>query len=285
MNLRQVRKKTKSVSNVKKITRSMQLVSAIKMKKSQTAAIEAKPYQSSLESMIKKIIGKIDPTHSTLFLPPEGARYRSLMILITANKGLCGSFNFDLFRYLSKNVEIERTDFIVIGKKGVTFVMKMGGNIIADFSSNQPLSNVTAVFGMALDLFLKGQYTQVSILYNKFISTLHTEPVSELLLPVSQRFESTLEEKQVMEYLIEPSPQAIIDTLLRSYIEEKVRNVLVQSEAGEHSARMVAMKNATDNANDVIYNLTMLSNKLRQEKITNELLDMVTAKESVEVDN
>lgn len=285
MNLRQVRKKTKSVSNVKKITRSMQLVSAIKMKKSQTAAIEAKPYQSHLESMIKKIVGKIDPSYSSLFLPKENAKYRSLIIVISSNKGLCGSFNFDLFRYISKNVEMDRTDFVVIGKKAASFILKMGGNIVADYSSSQPLNQVTAVFGMAMDLFLKGEYRQVGVLYNRFISTLHTEPSMEMLLPVSSRFESMLEEKQTTEYLIEPSPQAIIDTLLRSYIEEKIRNVIVQSEAGEHSARMVAMKNATDNANDVIYNLTLLGNKLRQEKITNELLDMVTAKESVEVEN
>lgn len=283
MNLRQVRKKTKSVSNVKKITRSMQLVSAIKMRKSQTAAIEAKPYQSHLEGMIKKIVGKIDSAYSSLFLPSESAKPRSLTIVITANKGMCGSFNFDLFRYISKNIELDRTDFVTVGKKGASFVTKMGGNLVADFSSPQPLASVTAVFGMALDLFLKGEYSSIRILYNKFISTLHTEPSLDTLLPVSYHFESMLEEKQIAEYLIEPSPQAIIDTLLRSYIEEKIRNVLVQSEAGEHSARMVAMKNATDNANDVIYNLTLLGNKLRQEKITNELLDMITAKESVEV--
>lgn len=282
MNLRQVRKKTKSVSNVKKITRSMQLVSAIKMKKSQTAAIEAKPYQMHLESMIKKIIGKIDPSYSNLFLAPKNAQPRELIIIVSANKGLCGSFNFDLFRFISRNVEAEGTDFVTIGKKGAGFISKSGGNIVADYSSNQPLSNVSAVFGFALDMFLEGQYSKVSVLYNKFISTLHTEPTLEVLLPVSHRFESTLEEKQTAEYLIEPNPQSIIDKLLRSYVEEKIRNVLVQSEAGEHSARMVAMKNATDNANDVIYNLTLLGNKLRQEKITNELLDMVTAKESVE---
>jgi F-type H+-transporting ATPase subunit gamma len=104
----------------------------------------------------------------------------------------------------------------------------------------------------------------------------------ETVLPMSSRFEKKIEDKPIQEYIIEPSPQAIVDTLLRSYLEEKIRNVIIQSEAGEHSARMIAMKNATDNANDVIYNLTLLGNKLRQEKITNELLDMITAKESVE---
>ena len=260
----------------------MQLVSAIKMKKSQAAAVEAAPYQIHLESMIKKIIGKIDFSFSDLFLAKKNVVDRDLIIFVTSNKGLCGAFNFDLFRYMSKNIEVKRTDFIVLGKKGATFTLKVDGNVVADFSSSQPLAQVSAVFQMALQAFLNGKYKKVSILYNKFISTLHTEAVLETLLPMSHRFETKLEGEQVREYMVEPSPEAIIDTLLRSYIEEKIRNVFIQSEAGEHSARMVAMKNATDNANDVIYNLTLLGNKLRQEKITNELLDMITAKESVE---
>src|SRR3989339_1153281 len=284
MNLRQVRKKTKSVSNVKKITRSMQLVSAIKMKKSQAAAIEAMPYQTHLESMIKKIISKSDSSHSLLFSSVKNAKDKDLVIFVTANKGLCGAFNFNLFRFVGKQIDLDKTDFIVMGKRGVVFILKMGGTILADFSSNTPINNVSAVFNMSLEAFLKGAYRSVSVLYNKFISTLHTEPVLESLPPMQQRFETKIEEKQTGNYLIEPSPKKIIDTLLRSYVEEKIRNVLIQNEAGEHSARMVAMKNATDNANDIIYNLTLLGNKLRQEKITNELLDMVTAKESVEVD-
>lgn len=285
MNLRQVRKKTKSVANVKKITRSMQLVSAIKMKKSQTAAIEAGPYQSHLEGMIRKLIGKIDSSYSELFLAKKGATERHLIIFVTTNKGLCGAFNFDLFRFLAKTIDEKKSDFIVIGKKGASFIPKFGSTIVADFSSSDPLSQVSAVFDMSLQAFLTGKYNKVSVLYNRFISTLHTEVTHETLFPISQRFESEIEEKQSKEYVVEPSPHEILDTLLRSYVEEKIRNVIVQSEAGEHSARMVAMKNATDNANDVIYNLTLLGNKLRQEKITNELLDMITAKESVEVKN
>lgn len=261
----------------------MQLVSAIKMKKSQQAAIEAAPYQSHLEGMIRKIMRKIDTSYSSLFLPVKDAVARSLTIVVASNKGLCGAFNFDLFRFLARNIDAENTDFIIIGKKATSYVLKLGGHIVADFSSASPEQNVSAVFGMALDSFLKGQYNNVTIVYSKFISALKSEPTAEILLPMSERFEKkSVEEEQIQEYLIEPSPHAIIDTLLRSYIEEKIRNVLIQSEAGEHSARMIAMKNATDNANDVIYNLTLLGNKLRQEKITNELLDMITAKESVE---
>lgn len=282
MNVRQVRKKTKSVSNVKKITRSMQLVSAIKMKKSQQAAIEARPYQNELELVIKKVMTKVDVVNSPLLMTHAPEINPDLIIVLTGNKGLCGSFNIDLFRYIASNVNVQNSKFITIGKKGAQFISKTGGDILADYSNTLPLNNVSAVISFALETFLKGTYKRVFILYNRFISTLKTEPTLTQILPYKLELGQKIEEKEYIEYIIEPSPNEIIERILRSFVEEKVRNAIIQSEAGEHSARMIAMKNATDNANDVIYNLTLLGNKLRQEKITSELLDMITAKESVE---
>ncbi len=282
MNVRQVRKKTKSVSNVKKITRSMQLVSAIKMKKSQQAAIEARPYQRELEMAIKKVMTRVDVLSSSLLVTHAKAFSPDLVIVITGNKGLCGSFNIDLFRYIANNVDVQNSKFIAIGKKGAQFLSKTGGEILADYSSSTPINNVSAVISFALETFLKGTYKRVFILFNSFISTLKTEQILAQILPYKLELDQKIEEKEYIEYVIEPSPEAVIEKILRSFVEEKVRNAIIQSEAGEHSARMIAMKNATDNANDVIYNLTLLGNKLRQEKITNELLDMITAKESVE---
>lgn len=282
MNVRQVRKKTKSVSNVKKITRSMQLVSAIKMKKAQQAALEARPYQMHLELVIKKVMTKVDTVQSPLLVSHAQDKSPDLIIVLTGNKGLCGSFNIDLFRYIASNVDIKNCKFITIGKKGAQFLSKTGGDILADYSHTTPINNVSAVISFALEAFLGGAYKRVFVLYNRFISTLKTESTMTQILPYKLEFDQKIEEKEYIEYLIEPSPKVIIERILRSFIEEKIRNAILQSEAGEHSARMVAMKNATDNANDVIYNLTLLGNKLRQEKITGELLDMITAKESVE---
>ena len=282
MNVRQVRKKTRSVSNVKKITRSMQLVSAIKMKRAQQAALEARPYQMHLELVIKKVMTKVDTVQSPLLFSHAQNESPDLVIVLTGNKGLCGSFNIDLFRYIANNVDIKNSKFITIGKKGAQFLSKTGGDILADYSHTTPINNVSAVISFALEAFLEGTYKRVFILYNSFISTLKTESTMTQILPYKLDFDQKIEEKEYIEYLIEPSPKVIIERILRSFIEEKIRNAILQSEAGEHSARMVAMKNATDNANDVIYNLTLLGNKLRQEKITSELLDMITAKESVE---
>ena len=161
----------------------------------------------------------------------------------------------------------------------------MGGNILADFSEGVAQIQVSAIFEFVLNKYLlENTYRSVSVVYNRFITTLRSETMIEKLLPFTMNAPTDSEEETTSqnEYLIEPSPEAIIDQLLKSYLEDRIRGAIISSEAVEHSMRMMAMKNATDNAQDVIYNLTLVGNKLRQEKITNELLDMITAKESVE---
>ena len=286
MNLRQIRKKIRSVSNVKKITRAMELVSAIKMKKSQQKAIEGKPYRNLLSFIIGKIVASgLEKSYSPLLSLANQEVEKEVAIVITSNKGLCGGFNFNLFRFLVREVGFKKTDFITIGKKGAIFIKKMGGQVIADFSSSYQEDKVSAIFKTVLDLFLNGNYRNVYLIYNRFLTTIKSEPTKRKILPISvdeNKFQ--LKENKIPsgEYIIEPSPEKIFDSVLRSLVEEQIREALIDSEAAEHSARMMAMKNATDNAEDVIYNLTLLRNRVRQEKITYELLDMVTAKESVE---
>ena len=285
MNIRIIRKKIKSVTNVKKITKAMQLVSAIKMKKAQQVAIDGRPYQEEIEKIIRAVSPKIDPSLSPLIGTPDGKNNKkNLAIIMASNKGLCGSFNFNLLRFIVKNTDFNNTDFIIIGKKA-NLLSKFSAHIMADYSSNIPINNVSALFEFALNKYLDKTYKQVNLFHNQFVSTIQSNPVVTTLLPInfSQKIESESGTKEKRsEYLIEPNPKQIVDSLLKSFIEEKLRFALIQSEAGEHSLRMMAMKNATDNATDVIYNLTLVRNKIRQEKITNELLDMVTAKESVE---
>lgn len=285
MNIRQVRKKIKSVVNVKKITKAMQLVSAVKMKKAQQMALEGLPYRRTLEEILRRIVPKVNVEISQLLhLEIPESIDKELVLFISSNKGLCGAFNVNLFRFFLDNVDIKNKDFICVGKKGGLFVSKLGGNVIADFSSHKPLLEVGAISSLILEKYLSHNYRQVNIVYNQFISTLKFKPLNEILLPMKTKFTNKQEESTTKDYdyLIEPSEKEILEYVLRSYFEEKVRGAIISSGAVEESARMIAMKNATDNANDVIYNLTLLSNKLRQQKITYELLDMVTAKESVE---
>lgn len=283
MNIRQVKQKIKSVSNVKKITKAMEMVSAVKMKKAQQAAFDGKSYQDSLDLMIKDLTIKINPNFSTLLIKtPATEIKRELSIVIASNKGLCGSFNFNLFRYFIKNSMIDNSDFIILGKKASYFINKIGGKIIADFSTGTFTDHVSAIFQLVLDGYLQNKYQRVAIYFNQFISALNSQPIKEVILPVDYDQKDKITQSINQEYLIEPSPETVIDSLLRSWVEQKIRRAMIEAEAGEHSARMISMKQATDNASDVVYNLTMLRNKIRQEKITNELLDMMTAKESVE---
>lgn len=260
----------------------MQLVSAIKMKKSQQAVVEAKPYQEAISFMLHSVVQNID-TNISLLLKSRSKSTKNIVICISSNKGMCGPFNVDLIRYILKNLDYTTHDFITIGKKASSFLSKTGATIRADFSSNQPIHEVSAAIGYALREYIQGTYAKIYVLYNKYISTVKTQTTLEKLVPIEKDFmPSNNEIKTNISYIIEPPPQEMFDTLLTSYIEDRMRHIIMESEAGEHSARMIAMKNATDSANDVIYNLGLLGNKLRQEKITNELLDMITAKESVE---
>lgn len=281
MNIRQVRKKIKSVSNVKKITRAMEMVSAIKMKKAQQEAVETAPYRQYLEKIIYKTISTLRHDLSPL-ISNQSTSGKYLYIIISSNKGLCGSFNFNLFRKLIKDIDFKKHDFIVLGKKAAMFVNKMGGKIIADFSSLTPSLAVSPIFKETITGFLNNFYEKVYLVYNRFINTLNFETTIKLLLPTKVELNIETPLLIIDEYLIEPNAMEIVDAVLRSLVEEKIRGAVIDSQAAEHSSRMMAMKNATDNAEDVIYNLTLLRNKIRQEKITYELLDMITAKESVE---
>ena len=276
----------KSVSNVKKITKAMQMVSAVKMRKSQAAALEGRTYNEHLDNIIRRISGSISKDTSIL-LTENDTSHKTLVIFVSSNKGLAGSFHASLDRLVLKTID-DSHDYITIGKKASGFLARTGGHVIADFSEGTALSRISAVFDLTVEKFTAGEYKEVILVYNKFISTSRYETVSQLLLPLT--VESVTSEVQAEEshketfidYLIEPPPDKIIDPLLRSYVEAQIRSAVLSSEAAEHSSRMIAMKNATDNATDVIYSLELLGNKLRQGKITAELLDMITAKESVE---
>ncbi|MCX7881361.1 MAG: ATP synthase F1 subunit gamma [Patescibacteria group bacterium] len=283
MNLRQIRKKIKSVTNVKKITKAMQLVSAVKMRKTQQQAVEGLPYRISLENVINQIIGGLKKDFSPLLKTHATDDKSDLVVVISSNKGLCGSFNFNIFRFLYKNFDFKKNDFLTLGKKVSLFISKNNGRIIASFDDTPLVNNTTAVFQKILEEFLLGNYQQVILVYNKFISSFRFETVKTIFLPT--KLEEINEEKikkPIRDYLIEPAPEKIINSLLKSFLEEKIRGAILESEASEHSARMLAMKNATDNAEEIVYNLTLMRNRARQEKITYELLDMVTAKESIE---
>ena len=214
MNLRQVRKKIKSISNVKKITKAMELVSGIKMKRAQAAEFESRAYRNSLQHIIGKLIINIDSTLSLLLTPNNSEKV--LTIVITSNKGLCGAYNVNIFRHLVKFTDIKESDYITVGKKGSSFLGRTGHTLIADFSTTTPLDEVSAVFNLALERYLNKDYGKIYLVYSKFISTLKSEVVREQILPVVFNDESTKQNNEKeLTYMIEPSPEQIIDFLLK----------------------------------------------------------------------
>ena len=276
-----IKRRIKSAKNISQITRAMQMVAASKMKKAQDKAVSGRPYAQKITDMLKRFSQNIDTEkHPLLKINQDG---KIAVILVSTNKGLCSGLNTNLFRSLSNwfNRQIDQIIWITLGKKGEQFVVRSGGSLMADFSSEQPFTrNIGAIAKLITQGYIKGNFREVYLIYNDFISALKYEPLKKQLLPLQQPgIISTIHNQtEKIDFLVEPSVESILEELLLNYIENQVRDALLQAEASEQSARMMAMKNATDNAMELIDILTLEYNKARQAKITFEIADMVTAR-------
>lgn len=272
------------------MTKAMEMVAASKMKKAQQNALQGKPYAEKIYEAVNELAKRTArENHPLLF---EGRKEGKVLgIIISTNKGLCGSLNTNLFRYIRNWLEEEKdVDFITMGSKGERFVLRAGNNLVADFSEKTLyVEFVPPVIKMAVDGFVNGEFRQVTIFYNVFINALDQKPAKKTILPIigfqdeDSKLESKKESSSFAEFKIEPDVDQVLSALLPHYLENQLRSAVYESEASEHSARMIAMKNATDAASDLIDDLTLLYNKARQEQITYEIADMVTAREAVEV--
>ena len=283
-NIKIIRRRIKSAQNISQITRAMQMVAASKMKKAQDKALAGKPYADKIYTAVKELVARMDRrVHHLLNVGnPNGVK---LYIIISTNKGLLGGLNTNLFRHISKWLkDEEKTEFVTIGKKGESFIVKWGRKLTADFSQNLPFSHsVPAVTRLIVDGFMSGRYSEVHLMYSNFLTALKQEPCRKMLLPITSFDEPETEKTATFgEFLIEPGITVVLNSLLPHYLENQIRSAIHEAEASEHSARMIAMKNATDAALDLMDDLTLQYNKARQEKITYEIADMVTARMAVE---
>jgi F-type H+-transporting ATPase subunit gamma len=283
-NIRLIKRRIKSAQNIAQITRAMEMVAASKMKKAQDQAILGKPYTEKIYQAVQELAGHVvKKFHPLLSLGnPAG---RILVILISTNKGLCGGLNTNLFRMVQSLWGEERNiDFISIGKKGENFIIRSDKKLIADFSQKIPfVESVPAVTEILVNGFVAGNYKEIYLAYNTFITALKQMPTKKMILPLTAFEEIEVKpEIQFSEFLIEPNIDDVLENLLPHYLENQIRTAIYETEACEHSARMIAMKNATDAALDFMGELTLMFNKARQEKITYEIADMVTARMAVE---
>ncbi len=284
--IRILRRRIKSAKNIAQITKAMQLVAASRMKKAQAAAIAGKEYAQKIYEMVTELASRTEVTNHPYLVRPSVLTGKRLLILISTTKGLCGGLNSNLFRYCLKTYpNFQKNDIVTLGKKGTGLVVRLGATLKADFSDTVPfVMAVPAVVDMIVKEYLAGQYDGVDIIFNEFKSAMRQTPKHKTILPLTLEVASDekKEDNDFSEFLIEPSKKEVFDALLPHYLENQVRDAVLQAEASEQSARMIAMQNATDNALSLIDGLTLLYNKERQSKITFEIADIVTARLAVE---
>jgi len=280
---RDIRRRIKSVKNTAQITKAMQMVAASKMRKAQQAALAGRPYATLMNLVLGEVAGSnVDFTDP---LMDKRELKKRCVIVVSTDKGLCGGLNSNLMREAAK-FDRNTTVFITAGRKAAQFMARTKRTLLAEFTyKDAPLhAEARAISKFARDLFLKGEVDQVDILFTNFISTLNQKPEVIPFLPVAEiKGLGTAvhdEEKLVKgttEFLFEPNAHSVLGALLPHYLNFRVYQVLLEAKASEQSSRMVAMKNATDNAKQIIKDLTLEYNKLRQANITKELLEITSA--------
>jgi F-type H+-transporting ATPase subunit gamma len=284
---RDLRRRIKSIRNTSQITKAMQMVAAAKMRKAQQAAVAGRPYASLMNEVLAEVTANAgDFSHP---LTEVREMRKRTVIVVSTDKGLCGALNSNLLREAAR-FDKQTTVYITAGRKASQFIARTKRQLAAEFTyKDAPLfGEARAISRFAQDQFIKGEVDAVDILFTNFISTLAQKPEVRSLLPVGEikAVHAELEEgtadsgkllKGATEFLFEPGADQVLGSLLPHYLNFQVYQILLEAKASEHSARMVAMKNATDNAQQLIKDLTLEYNKLRQANITKELLEITTA--------
>lgn len=277
---RDIRRRIKSIKSTAQITKAMQMVASSKMRKAQQAALSGRPYAMLLNSVLAQVTRNVgDFTHPLLAERPVKKR---AVIVISSDKGLAGALNSNLIREAGK-FDKNTTVYITAGRKGSQFVARTKRNLAAEFTyKDAPLfAEARAISKFAQDLFTREEADTVEILFTRFISTLQQQPEVRPFLPVGDLAafagKQSATTEATTEYLFEPDAPAVLGALLPHHLNYMVFQILLEAKASEHSARMVAMKNATDNAKQLIKDLTLEYNKLRQANITRELLEITSA--------
>lgn len=286
---REIRRRIKSVKNIGQITKAMELVSAAKMRKSQTTALASRPYANLTKELLSGLLFKIHPDKHPLFKKAvdnngKNTSHKNLAILITSDRGLAGAFNTNLVNKAIEYISLDKSeeyDFIAIGKKGADALKRFNQNIIAffkTFDKQVTMNDIRPISTIAMDEFLSGVYKKVVVVYPDFISTLVQKPNIYQVLPFQYDTPKAFDE----DFLFEPSPEAVLANLVENSIEFTIYQCVVEAAASEHSARMVAMRNANDAASDLMDELTLTYNQARQAGITKELSEISAAKLAME---
>lgn len=286
---RDIRRRIKSVKNTAQITKAMQMVAASKMRKAQDAALAGRPYAEQMNAVLAEVTANVGDFSHPLMETRDEVKKRGLVV-VSSDKGLCGALNTNLLREVAK-YDVATTVHVTAGRKGSQYVARTKRELAAEFTYKDApfFTEARQISKFAQEMFTSGQVDAVDILYTDFINTLTQKPTVRNFLPVAEitaldadmTGDDSLKHEALSagatEFLFEPGAAAVLEALLPHYLNYQVYQILLEAKASEHSARMVAMKSATDNAKDLIKDLTLQYNKLRQANITSELLEITTA--------
>lgn len=285
-----IKLRMKSVRNTRKITKAMELVAASKMRRAIAQALKSRTYARSAEQMIGEALGRLPESVTHTLLKPHPEAKRVLVLVFSSDRGLAGGLNANLLRFARetlKDIPVDTLDVIAVGKKGGDGLQRMGKHIIAQFpalSNNPALADLLPVAHMALTGFLEGTYAHVRVLFTDFVSGVSQVPAVHTLLPLSQSQDRVRAVEAIGggDALFEPSAQEVLDVALPALAETLLWQMLLESVASEHAARMIAMKNASDAASDMLASLTLTYNQARQGAITQEIAEISGGKSALE---
>ena len=272
-NLRELRSRIRSIESTSRVTKALQMIAAAKMKKAQDKVLDGRAYSEKLNAIIGNVYQSNPEVFSSI---SEDEKNKVLVLLVTPDRGLCGALVSNILKEASKFIESIDDDYEVrvIGKKGTSFISKTVDNYesykVSDMPTFEEVSPITS--SISNDINLTG-FAKVFIIYTEFVSTAVQKPKIKQLLPVE--IDLNQNEKVNNEFLYEPSLNKVSEALIPRYVETSIFNSILDSVASEHSARLVAMQNATDNANELKQDLTLDLNKARQQQVTSEILDIV----------
>lgn len=277
---KEIRTKIKSVENTKKITKAMEMVAASKMRKAQERMIASRPYAEKIRNVAAHLSYAESESKHPFLISREKIKNVGL-IVVTSDKGLCGGLNTNVLRTSLNQIkawekEGKKVEVSAIGNKGFGFMNRIGANVksnITGLGDTPHLDDLIGTIKVMLDAYIKGEIDELYICYTKFINTMKQEPMMDQILPLTG--EKLGIPKGTWDYIYEPDVDVVIDELLKRYIESVIYNGVAENQASEQSARMVAMKAASDNAKNVIDELTLEYNKARQAAITKEISEIV----------
>lgn len=293
---REIRRRITSIKNIAQITRAMQMVASSRMRRAQDRVQQARPYADQLRAMVSRLARAAgeDIGEGAVLVTQRPVR-KIGYVLISPDRGLCGALPSNINRKAATSVievqnelrqqssEADSVDFIAVGRKGRDYVVRSPYNLLAEFTNygDRPgLNDASAIAQVAVDAFVKGEVDVVYLVYARFINTVTQTPTAIKLLPVEPP-EGEEDEKSKVEYIYEPNAQSLFEALLPRYVDLQVYQALLESLASQWSAQMVAMKNATDSANELLDDLKLTYNKARQASITTQILEIVAGAEAL----